>query len=332
MPSRIDLQSRLAELLVGLDANTRYEHDALGDLEKLLVHSRIDEPAARTPRELSIERTSLFAPGNLPDQRRLQLSRLVEALPAQQEPRFRVFRREAPMTAPMLDLAAPSWGRGALAEHTVGPLRGVDGRLFWFDFFPIIRLVPLYFAGDPLPAMLFFERAQLSLPDRILPRHTLVKSSLWIRANMLAAGAPAGAYAGLRIEGGTLRFSVIPANLDGKITMPAGSTCSVELQVSLSQSPAAAPGQAGRDAADTLLTTPAAFSFELKSGHATPVNLGRAAWEVIGGQLHFEWDRAAAPSFEPLLQSVVIPMSAAENRFRALAMKSPFANSWNSAS
>ena len=172
MPSRNDLQSRLAAVSVGLKANTRYEHDALVELEKLLVRSRIDEPAALTPRELSVERVALFAPGNLPNDRRLRLSRLLETVPAEEEPQFRVFRREAPMAAPMLDLAAPSWGRSALAEHSVGPLRGLDGRLFWFDFFPIIRLVPLYFAGDPQPAMLFFERSRLAIPDRITkPAH-----------------------------------------------------------------------------------------------------------------------------------------------------------------
>ena len=325
MPRRIDLQSRLTELSVSLEANTQYEHDALVELEKLLVRSRIDEPATLTPRELSVERAALFAPGNLPNDRRLRLSRLLETVPAEEEPQFRVFRREAPMAAPMLDLAAPAWGRGALAEHTVGPLRGVDGRLFWFDFFPIIRLVPLYFAGDPLPAMLFFERTDLAILDRITNQHTLVKSSLWIRANLFGAGAPAGGYVGLRVEGGRLRFSVNPVNAGGKLTMPAGSTCSVELQLSPSPAAAPAPGQAGRDAAEAVLNTPDAFSFDLKDGHAAPSNVGRAAYQVYGEQMHFEWERTAAPWFEPLLQSVVIPMMAAEDRFRMQAMTSPFA-------
>ena len=325
MPFRNDLQSRLAELSVALEANTPYEHDALVELEKLLVRSRIDEPGTLTPRELSVERAALFAPGNLPNDRRLRLSRLLETLPAEEEPQFRVFRREAPMAAPMLDLAAPSWGRGAQAEHTVGPLRGVDGRLFWFDFFPIIRLVPLYFAGDPLPAMLFFERTHLSILDRITLQHTLVKSSLWIRANLLAAGVPAGGYVGLRVEGGNLRFSLNPANVGGKLTMPAGSTCKAELNVSPSQAAAVALGLAGLDAAEAVLNTPDTFSFELKAGHATLADLGRAAWKVYDVQMHFEWERTAAPSFESLLQSVVIPMKVTENRFRMHAMKSPFA-------
>ncbi|HEV8482341.1 MAG TPA: hypothetical protein VGV87_02185, partial [Blastocatellia bacterium] len=275
--SRNDLHSRLIELSSGLQTNTKHEDDSLVELEKLLVRSRIDEPANMTPRELSVERAALFAPTTLSEDRQLRLSRLVENQPIAEDPQFRVFRRETPMVAPMLDLAAPSWGRGALAEQTVGPIRGVDGRLFWFDFFPIIRLVPLYFAGDPQPAMLFFERQPLLILDRITSQHTLVKSSLWIRANLLATTAPAGSYVGLRVEGGRLRFSVNPVNASGKLTMPAGSSCTVELQVSPSAAPAAAPGQAGLDAAEAVLNTPDQFSFELRASRATPTNVGRAS-------------------------------------------------------
>ncbi len=110
MPPQDDLQSRLATLSVGLEANTRHEQNELLKLEKLLVHSRVDEAALLTPRELSVERGSLFSPGNLPVDRRLRLNKLISAIPAADKPQFRVFRRETPVSAPMLDLAAPSWG------------------------------------------------------------------------------------------------------------------------------------------------------------------------------------------------------------------------------
>jgi hypothetical protein len=325
MPPQDDLQSRLATLSVGLEANTRHEQNELLKLEKLLVHSRVDEAALLTPRELSVERGSLFSPGNLPVDRRLRLNKLISAIPAADKPQFRVFRRETPVSAPMLDLAAPSWGRGALPEHTIGPLRGVDGRLFWFDFFPIIRLVPLFFAGDPLPAMLFFERTLLSHLNKIADKHTLVKSSLWIRANLLDSAAPVGGYVGIKIGGGKLRFGVKPSDVSGKLTMPAGSTCQADLEVLASEPAAPAPGQAGRDAADAILSTPPTFSFELSAGKVKPTEVGPAAWKVYDTQIHFKWKRTDAPSFEALLQSVVIPMQAEENNFQTKAVKSPFA-------
>jgi hypothetical protein len=325
MPTQNDMRSRLSEVFASVEENTPHDTAALTELEQLLLRSRIDEPASSTPRQLSIERTSLFDVANLPTDRQQRLTRLVGTARTEQAPQFRLFRREAPIPAPMLDLGAPSWGRGALAAHTVGPLLGVDGRQFWFDFFPITRLVPLYFAGDSQPAMLFFERTRLLSLERIARRYSLVKSSLWIRANLLASAAPAGGYAGLRVEGGTLEFSADPVNVEGKLTMPVGSTCSVSLNVSPSPAAAGASGQAGRDASEALLTTPDRFTFKLSAGRAAPTSVGRAAWKVMGAQMRFEWEPAATPSFEPLLQSLLIPMTMAENRFRADAMKSPFA-------
>ena len=324
MHRRNDLHSRLAGLTSALNATTQDDHDALVELEKLLLVSHLDDPAALIPRELSIELAARFAAESLSDERQLRLSQLVESLPADAEPQFRVFRREAPMAAPMLHLAAPSWGRGALPERTIGPFQGVDGRLFWFDFFAIIRMVPLYFAGDPQPAMLFFERERLTLLDRITHQHSLVRSSVWIRATLLAAAAPAGGYVGLQVEGGKLRFSVNPANVGGKLTMPAGSTCQVTLDVSPSPAAAPSPGRAGRDAAESVLNTPKTFAFELRAGHATTAEIGRAAWELYDAPMIFEWDRNTAPSYEPLLHSVLLPLVANEMAFRPHRMRSVF--------
>lgn len=324
MLARNDLQFRLAGLAASLEEKTREDRKALAGLEKLLVRSRIDEPAALTPRQLSIERTTWFAPESLASERKLRLNRLLDQVHPDQPLQFRVFRREAPMAAPMLDLTTPAWGRGAMAEHSVGPLRGVDGRLFWFDFFPIVRLVPLYFAGDPQPAMLFFERGPQLIPQ-LATRHALVKSSIWIRADLLAAGSPSGGYAGLRVEGGSLAFTVPPTDVAGKLTMPAGSSCTVNLRVSPSPAAPAAAGRAGRDAAAEVLTTPDSFSFRLGGGHATTSSVGGATWTVYGTSLHLDWSQGAAPSFEPLLQSVVIPMKSARPRFAARVNHSSFA-------
>ena len=325
MPFHDDLQSRLAAVLAGLDAATRHEKNELLKLEKLLVRSRVDGPAGLTPRELSIERGSLFSSGNLPSNRRLHLNKLVDGIPASEKPQFRVFRRETPMSAPMLDFSVPAWGRGTLAAHTIGPLRGVDGRLFWFDFFPIVRLVPLFFAGDALPAILFFERTYLLSLSKITTQRSIVNSSLWIRANLLATGSPVGGYVSLRIDSGKLEFSVKPVNIGGRLTMPPGSTCKVALDVSPSDPSPLAPGESGRDAAKAVLNTPATFSFELNAGKAKPTELGPATWKLYGTQVDFKWKSADTPSFEVLLQSVVIPMQTEETSFQAKLVKSPFA-------
>ena len=320
-----DSQSRRAALSVNLKPKTSLEHEALMELEDLLVRSRIDEHSVLTPRELSIDRAAWFEPDNQPVDRQQRDTHRLKTIQPEEAPQFRVFRREAPVAAPMLDLATPSWGRGALAKRSLGPFTSVDGRLFWFDFFPIIRLVPLYFAGDPQPALLFFERTFVPIFHGFANQHTLVKSSVWIRADLLASGAPAGGYVGLRIEGGALRFSAMPTTVGSQLTMPSGSQCAVDLHLSPSPAPAPAPGPAGLDASAAELTTPDSFAFVLKAGHATPTLVTQAAWKLYDLQLHFDWSQGIAPTFEPVLQSVLVPFKAAENRFRTHAMKSPFA-------
>ncbi len=331
MSRREDLHPRLAALSVSLARETAEEHDAVVELERLLVRSRIDEQSVLTPRELSIERTSRFSPRTLASDRRARLNDLLDKIPVEEAPQFRVFRREAAVSAPMLDLSTPAWGRGALAQHSVGPLRGEDGRLFWFDFFPIVHLVPLYVAGDPQPVMLFLERIGPPLLARPVARHSLLKSSIWIRASLLAATAPSGGFVGLRVEGGVLDFSVPPADVNGQLTMPAGSTCMVSLQLSPALTPATPPGQAGRDAAAAELSTPDAFAFTLAASHATTTSLASAAWKVYDNQLAFAWLQGAAPTFEPLLQSVVVPMTCAPSSVALSVPQSPFATVQGSA-
>ena len=307
MGRREDVQSRLTAVAASLHETARENAKALGELTALLVRSRIDEPSALTPRALSVERATWFAPETIATESRSLLDRFVDSGKIDAAPAFRVFRRETPISAPMLDLATPSWGRGALAQHSIGPLRGVDGRLFWFDFFPLVKLAALHFAGDPQPAILFFERPHTAL-SRPTNQHTLVKSSIWIRANLLAPTAPAGTYVGLQIDGGTLTFSAAPESVDNKFIMVAGSTCNAALRLSPSPAAAVPPGPAGQDAAAAQLTTPETFSFSLAAGQATPTSVSEASQRVYGTDFHFAAVQGATATFEPLLLSVVIPM------------------------
>src|SRR5262245_22033123 len=168
--------SPLASLSTQFRAETKQEKKALARLEELLrVSHSEDLPGAVAPGEA---------------------------------PRFRVFRREAPLASANLEVTTPAWGRGAAIAETLGPFRGEDGRLFWFDFYPLVRLVPVYLEGDSQPAVLFHMRQlRLGLGD-LLPiaeilrllrrRYTLARGSVWLRADLLAAGPPARGHGGPR--------------------------------------------------------------------------------------------------------------------------------------
>jgi hypothetical protein len=331
-----DVRLRVAAFSANLTATSQQEKKALVDLEQLLLRARIGDTVSElSARALSVERASWYAPENLAPERQERLDRLVARVDLQKPEEYRVFRREAPLNAPTLDMAAPVWGRGAAIAHTLGPFSSLDGRQFWFDFYPLVRLVPLYLAGDARPALLFYIRQlRLRLGDpiplvdviRFLSRgYHLAGSSIWIRANLVTTGAPAGSYVGLRISGGRLTISPPPIDVGGKLTIPAGGSCTVQLNLSPPAVQANPQNEAGADAAAAQLTLPDTFSFSLAAGHATITQLGSASWTLYGQQIDFSWNQGSTPSYEPLLRSVMIPMTASAPQITVGVTRSPFA-------
>jgi hypothetical protein len=330
------LRARLGELSAILKSTTRRDNEALARLERLLVRSRIGKSDSLNIHELSIERASWYGPENLSLERQQRLDQLVAETETDEPPQFRMFRREAPLHAPALDLATPAWGRGAAISQTIGPLESLDGRRFWFDFYSVVRLVPVHFAGDPLPALLFHV-SQLKLKPRqpfkvadLLKlirnrRYTLGRSSIWLRADLLAAGAPSGTYVGLKIARGSLVFAPSPVEADGKLTIPAGGRCTLALALLAQDPPAQAGGKAGIDAAKSELELPATVSFLLQNGKASVEELADASWKLYGQKIGFAWHRALAPSYEPALASVLIPQKPSVKAFNATRANSPFA-------
>ncbi|MFY9821516.1 MAG: hypothetical protein WAM82_09040, partial [Thermoanaerobaculia bacterium] len=325
---RIDSRSPLTALSANLSAGTPREQKALGRLQSLLLRSRLgDGLAGITGRELSVDRASWSASEPLA---------AGAAGVADEVPQFRVFRREAPLTAPTLDVTTPAWGRGAAIAETLGPFPSADGRLFWFDFYPLVRLVPVYLAGDAQPAMLFqLRQLRLGLADPLPLRealkllqqkqYNLGRSSFWIRADLLSPGAPAGSYAGLRITGGRLVFTPPPVDAGGRLTIPANGQCAVQLNL---EAPAATPGnggQAGRDVTNAELALPATFSFRLAAGHDTVTQLANASWTLFGQRIDFDWRKGHSPVYEPQLLSVLIPMHVSEPEIEIGASASPLA-------
>jgi hypothetical protein len=312
MGSGVDLRSRLVSVTAPLGALTKADDNATAKLEKLLVRSRVDDAAALTPRELSVERATWYGPESLSPERAQRIDKLVAETDPTQPPEFRVFRREAPLSAPALDLATPVWGRGGAIEQTIGPVNGVDGRKFWFDFYPVAQLVPIYFAGDAQPAMLFYmSLLKLKLAEQVRisdvlkfiksKQYNLSRGSIWIRADLLAAGAPAGSYVGLTINGGKLIFAPTLVAAGGKLTIPAGGKCTVALNLLAPDPPAIGKSKAGIDAAKASLSLPAEFSFVLQAGKAGVAKVADAKWTLYGQKVDFTWDDATAPHYEPLV-------------------------------
>jgi hypothetical protein len=282
----------------------------LAKLKTLLVQTRTEDVAASLPRTLTLDRA-------IPPAGAVQ----IEAIGAD-APKFRVFRRETSVVSPLLDLSRPAWARGGLATQSVGPFTSADGRQFWYDFFPIANLVQLFVEGDDTPAMLFAEGKQ-SIVNLITHRITLGSSSVWIRADLLDSGAAAGGYVGLSIQSGVLQFNKAPTANGNTLTMPLGSHCDADLQLKPSPAPPAAPGQAGIDAADSTLNTPAEVAFRLAADSIALKKVTDAGWKLFGESLNLTWDPATPPSSELNGVVILIPYKPEGRKTGVAAAQSP---------
>jgi hypothetical protein len=319
----------VSSLVTNLEVGTTEERAQFSRLTELLGRSRLSGDITESvPRELSSDRSSAFSTGAGAAEREVLIHR---AATAEQE--YRIFRREAPVGSPALGEATPTWGRGAAIAESLGPFHGLDGRQFWFDFFPIVHLVPVHFAGESEPVLLFSvreDRQGLENPlaiHEILPllqqRYELGPGSIWIKADTLAVGAPADAYVGLRISGGQITFEPPPIDGGGRLTIPADGRCTMELEL---QAPAVPPGAAGagRDAADAGLKLPSSVSFALVDDHAEVTQLADASWRLYGESADFLWHQGEAPIYEAVLDSVLIAMAPSVQEIEPEPVESPF--------
>lgn len=309
------------------------EQGAMTELESMLLRSSTDEPSGTFGRELSVERVALDAEP-APDRHLQFLERLAGRVAESIE--YRVFRREVPVGAPTLDLSTPAWGRGAAVERTLGPFRDRDGRNFWFDFYRLVSLVPVYLAGDPQAALLFNihehplgpgEPFAMGQALRLLRRrrYELNAGSVWVRADLLAPGAPASSYVGLRIKGGSLAFTPPPIDAGGRLTIPAGGQCAVEVDLDTPAAPLAGGAKARNDAASAELTLPATLAFVLASGATVTTLVAASSWTLYGQHIGFTWAEDVAAVYEPALQSVLVPLVPDLGNLETQNVTSPFA-------
>lgn len=311
-----------SRLLAGLEVHSPADKAAHTRLSTLLERSATSDDLDRlVARRLPTE----FSPGDEPDTG--DPDRTAE---------FRVFRREAPVAAAGAAFTLPEWGRGAAVAETIGPLQASDGRLFWYDFFRIVRLIPIHFDGDAQPAFLFnLRERRFGLRDTIdlrevlgllqRPRYVLEGGSIWLRADLLAAGAPAGTYVGLKVRGGSLAFTPPVVVQSGRLTIPLGGRCAIHLDLDPPAAPPAGGGDAGRDAADATLALPDFCDLDLANGRAIVSRAGAARWTLYGQTIGFAARQEPVPTWEPALSSVFVPYEVSEPAVELVTVASRFA-------
>lgn len=271
--------------------------------------------------DLSISKADLFFDETIVKQRAEALDNLAGRIDDRaDEPRFRMFAREVPVREPLLHASVPPWAAGAKVSRTIGPFEHKDGRRFWFDFYPVVKLVSLYVQGIAEPVLLFRvsqtgPRIQKHpIPIKASKAYSLAKGTIWIQARFLSSIAPHGTFVGLTIDGGRVGLSAIPVVQNGKVTVAANTTVTVRLDLDQAKVEGADENAYhGQDARDLELTLPDHLEFHFSSQGREIDEVSGAAWRLYGEKLEFDWNGKAQTIYDPLLKRVVFPFIASES-------------------
>lgn len=338
-------KQQLRELVFGhLDARTPAQRKDLKQLQSYLSRAALpDDVAALKGSNFSFETADFLGPEKMAEENAALLRPLQNEKPLE-DLEFRVFVREVPVRSTQLHASGPLWAGGAAVERSLGPFANADGRLFWFDFFRLEKLVALYVQGVSQPALLFkisrgfqFIDAALPLSAEPLPKYNLNAGSIWINSQLLSHDAPAGYFTGLTIKSGTVTLSAKPQMINGKLTAAASTKVSVKLQ--LQQRPAAEDPASpyGKDARRMQLELPQVFAFHFSGQTCAIDEAGDTNWSLFGQKISFGWREQQTRSYDGLLHRILIPFRASvrnfhvrsnESRFHTLSGEAPIAQSY----
>ncbi|VAX33464.1 hypothetical protein MNBD_NITROSPIRAE01-1, partial [hydrothermal vent metagenome] len=327
-------RTRLGRLTGHLVANTKREKSTLDSLFNSLSRSTLSEDIKDCKKtQFSFENADLLSEETISPERLETLQSLAEqSLAQKKEATFRVLVREVPVRSTQLEASLPLWAGGAAVDHTIGPIANGDGRLFWFDFFRIEKLVSLYVQGNPNPMLQFkvktgLQSSALNQPLSLaaLPSYRLGAGSIWINSQLLAANAPNAYFTGLTIESGLVTLDTQAQWINGNLTVSAGTKVSVQLV--LQQQPVLdgdASRSYGQDARDMQLSLPDTLHFEFTGQNSHLDQVGESSWEVLGQHAHFHWHPQQSGGYDHLVNRVLIPLSASPASFRVSNSQSPF--------
>jgi hypothetical protein len=93
-----------------------------------------------------------------------------------------------------------------LPTERIGPFETRGGIDIWFDIFLAARRMEVKETGVSAPAMVFTQ-ARPPLVRRATATIDIEPGTVWIRGNLVSASLPPNAYVGIKVVGGSLRFS-----------------------------------------------------------------------------------------------------------------------------
>src|SRR5262249_10912924 len=137
------------------------------------------------------------------------------------------------MTSRLRGAVSPST-MGLAAETSIGPLTTAHGLPVWIDAFRVVRQVRFVRAPGAAPIFTLPLR-QLGIAGNSKKAKPPVQldlgtGSIWFATSLFAA-APLGLYTGIKIKGGTIRFSSPPDLSNDEVVLAVAVSCEIELEL-----------------------------------------------------------------------------------------------------
>jgi hypothetical protein len=219
--------------------------------------------------------------------------------------RLLLVRRDMPLAMPFLAAhAAVSGTAGAQTPvHVYGPFKDALDRPIWFDEFLAGPTLQILWAGRP--GVVLVLPAALVLPGTV--RLNFGPSSLWVSARALVAAAPAGTYAGWKVQRATLELSAAGTLSGNQLTLPASATCHLTIVPDDSEAAAPPPGP-GIDAAEASVRRPNQAELFFKAAGLTSIRASAAEMQIFGNRVPLD-PAASKPTYDPALGRVWIPFA-----------------------
>ena len=221
---------------------------------------------------------------------------------------IRVFRREVPFTSSQAKASVPDWGRGAAITKTIGPLINGQGRSIVLDVYKVVDGVKIILQGAATPSIILPIKVRTILQlNSKNTSYVVPAGSAWINAALMAAGAPANQFCGLKIKSGTISFSAAVTLTNNTITIPAGNTVTVNLKTDSAIATGDAPGGIGLDAKNSKVTLPDSFTFTFSNTGFHITAAGNSSWNLYGQANDFSFVNGNAGYYLSQFNRVMIP-------------------------
>ncbi len=318
--------SLLEEIYGQLSTGSIRESKSLEEGLHLLAKAFSFQSLAEVQSEkLSIQHADFFFSERLTQAEKSRIEKLVmKAVDNKStDPERKVFIREVPILTSQIKASVPEWAIGAKPEKTIGPIIRVDGREIFLDVYKVEKLIALRRQGTNEPLILFnailstSKTKALNAPAvEVSDKYALAAGSVWIKADLFAANAPADRYFGLKVKSGTVTLTAKPVLQGQHLVLASTNQVTVQLKLEAQVAkPAKSKKRYGRDASASVVQCPEELDFQFTGmGKGQIQHSSAAHWKVYGKEGDFNYIPRNC-TFNTQLNRFCIPYSYNESDF-----------------